>query len=344
MPKKIYNFLFGIILFSISFCSYSQIQAVGDTMLGTDLIIANNLLNPVQEILAQEGYINIINLEGVITNNSYSKKCVSGPYCYVFQMPEEISNILTNNNIHIANLANNHSMDLGHLGQSDTAKSLLKSGISPIGMLQDYTEKIILLSGKEYVFIGMSPHKNTFSVFDKDKIDVLIKSHKEAGRIVVITAHIGAEGENAYKVLDKEEFFLGASRGNPVKIARGLIDSGADLFIGHGPHVMRPMELYKDRLIIYSLGNFLTYGTFNLNGKSALGGLIRIDMEDDGKFKEGSFFGFQQTKSKNNRAWTKGVALEKSTLAKDFLKKLTDDHQPDKFKWKDDGKFYSISN
>lgn len=342
MHKKIYSLIVSLFLFSSPL--HAQIQAVGDTMLGTNSVIANLLLNPVQDIFAQKGYINLINLEGVITSKSYNKKCTSGPYCYVFQMPDKIAEILAENNIHIANLANNHSMDLGSSGQSDTAQALVQNGVAPVGMTQTYTEKIVNLNDKQYVFIGMSPHKNTFSMFDTDKLDALIKSHKEAGRIVVVTAHMGAEGENAYKVQDKEEIFLGANRGNPIKIARHLIDSGADLFIGHGPHVMRPIEIYKDRLIVYSLGNFLTYGTFNLNGNSGLGGLIRVYMDDDGKFKEGKFFGFQQTKSTNNKGWLKGVALEKSLQAQNFLKKLTENHQAGKFKWDEDGKFYLVKS
>lgn len=339
MHIKKYLFILGLFLSSFS---HAQIQAVGDTMLGSNPVIANLLLNPVQDILAQKGYINLINLEGVITDKSYNKKCTSGPYCYVFQMPEKIAEILAGNNIHVANLANNHSMDLGLSGQSDTAQVLLKNGISPVGLTQHYTQKIVPLNEKEYVFIGVSPHKNTFPIFDNDSLTALIKEHKEANRIVVVTAHLGAEGENAYKVQDKEEIFLGANRGNPIKIARGLIDSGADLFIGHGPHVMRPVEIYKDRLIVYSLGNFLTYGAFNLNGNSGLGGLIRVYLEDDGRFKEGKFFGFQQTKSKDNKNWLKGIALEKSNKAQEFLKRLTDNHQYGKFKWEEDGKFYLV--
>ena len=342
MNKKILIFLLTFNLLSSNL--HAQIQAVGDTMLGTNPTIANFLLNPVQDIFSQKGYINLINLEGVITSNSYIKKCTSGPHCYVFQMPDKIAEILAGNNIHIANLANNHSMDLGSSGQLDTAKILLKHGVAPIGMLQKYTEKIVKLNEKEYVFIGISPHKNTFSIFDKEGLNTLIESHKQAKRLVVVTAHMGAEGENAYKVQDKEEIFLGSNRGNPIRIARNLIDSGADLFIGHGPHVMRPIEVYKDRLIVYSLGNFLTYGAFNLNGNSGLGGLIRIYMEDDGKFKEGKFFGFQQTKSTNNKIWLKGIALEKSMKAQNFIQKLTDIHQAGKFKWDEDGKFYLVKN
>lgn len=334
MHKIILNLLF---LFFYS-NSHAQIQAFGDTMLGTNISIANNLLAPVQELLNKKGSINLINLEGVITDKSYSKKCLSGLYCYVFQMPDKIAQILANNNIHIANLANNHSMDLGHLGQKDTVQNLLKNGIFPIGLMQEYSEKIVSIYNKEHVFIGLSPHKNTYSIFDTQLLDKVIKQHKEKNRIVVITAHIGAEGENAYKVFDKEEYFLGANRGNPVKIAHALIDSGADLFLGHGPHVMRPIELYKDRLIVYSLGNFLTYGTFNLKGKSGLGGMIRVYLQDDGKFKEGQFFGYQQTKDINNKNWQQGIALQRSKESESFLKKISELHQEEKLKWNDEGK------
>ena len=59
---------------------------------------------------------------------------------------------------------------------------------------------------------------------------------------------------------------MGEDRGNIYEFSRFMIDNGADIVFGHGPHVLRAVDLYKDRFIAYSLGNFATYKRFNLSG------------------------------------------------------------------------------
>ena len=80
------------------------------------------------------------------------------------------------------------------------------------------------------------------------------------------------------------EIFLGENRGNLPAFAHTVIDAGADLVLGHGPHVMRGMEIYKDRLIAYSLGNFATYGWFRLAGETELTMVLEVKIDADGKF------------------------------------------------------------
>lgn len=253
-------------------------------------------------------------------------------------MPKVTAEILKNYHINIANLANNHSMDLGISGIKDTINNLTKIGISPIG-LSDFSEKIIQMDNKEFVFIGASPHKNTLSIFDNIHLQSMIYQHKKLGRIVIITAHLGREGENAYTVKNEDEFFLGFNRGNSVKIAHQMIDYGADAFIAHGPHVMRPLEIYKNRLIAYSLGNFLTYGSFNLKGRSAFGGIIQVNFKNDGEFDKGTFFATEQTKDSYPQLWQKGIALQASKKSLSFLKDITENHQKNTFIWDDNGNF-----
>ncbi|KKK93514.1 hypothetical protein LCGC14_2692140, partial [marine sediment metagenome] len=62
----------------------------------------------------------------------------------------------------------------------------------------------------------------------------------------------------------ESEIYLGYDRGNIYEFAHMVVDAGADVVFGHGPHVTRAAEIYKDRFIIYSLGNFCTYRRFNL--------------------------------------------------------------------------------
>jgi hypothetical protein len=92
----------------------------------------------------------------------------------------------------------------------------------------------------------------------------------------------------------KTEIFLGENRGNPYEFARMAIDAGADVVLGHGPHVIRAIDVYKGRFIAYSLGNFATYGRFNLSGSNGIAPIIEIDVDNNGKFLRGKIHAYKQ--------------------------------------------------
>ena len=73
-----------------------------------------------------------------------------------------------------------------------------------------------------------------------------------------------------------------------------VIDSGADLVFGHGPHVLRAVDIYKRRFIAYSLGNFATYARFNLSGKRGLAPLIEVNINKKGEFLSGKIISAKQ--------------------------------------------------
>jgi len=83
------------------------------------------------------------------------------------------------------------------------------------------------------------------------------------------------------RVADKEEEFMGERRGNAVRFARAVVDAGADLVLGHGPHVPRAIEVYRGKLIAYSLGNFAVYSMFNLKGASGLGYALQAELDPE---------------------------------------------------------------
>ena len=85
--------------------------------------------------------------------------------------------------------------------------------------------------------------------------------------LLIVTFHGGSEGAKAMRTGEAAES-LGRSTGRSSPMGPAVIDAGADAVIGHGPHVLRGMEFYRGRLIAYSLGNFLTYRGFNLEGQS----------------------------------------------------------------------------
>jgi len=94
--------------------------------------------------------------------------------------------------------------------------------------------------------------------------------------------HVGAEGTQALHVRNKTEIFLGENRGNALKFARTAIDAGADLVLGHGPHVPRAMEVYKGKLIAYSLGNFLGYRTLSTEAETGYSMILEVKVNLQG--------------------------------------------------------------
>jgi len=84
-----------------------------------------------------------------------------------------------------------------------------------------------------------------------------------------------------------EEEYYGEPRGDVARFSRSVVDAGADLVLGHGPHVVRGMELYKDRLIAYSLGNFATYYGISVTGAKGIAPILLTTIDASGRFVEG---------------------------------------------------------
>ena len=105
--------------------------------------------------------------------------------------------------------------------------------------------------------------------------------------VVIISFHGGGEGKDHQHVVRGDEEYLGANRGNVYRFSHDVVDAGADVVFGHGPHVTRAMELYGDRLICYSLGNFATYRRFNLRGPNGIAPIVKVYVDLEGKFISG---------------------------------------------------------
>jgi hypothetical protein len=95
--------------------------------------------------------------------------------------------------------------------------------------------------------------------------------------LLVVTFHGGSEGVRALNVPETAESLGREPRGDLRRWARAIIDAGADAVVGHGPHVLRGIEFYRGRPIVYSLGNFLTYRGFNLEGPLGVTGVLQLD-------------------------------------------------------------------
>ena len=106
--------------------------------------------------------------------------------------------------------------------------------------------------------------------------------------LVVVQVHMGAEGADRAHVKPGTETYYGENRGDPIAFTHAVIDAGADLVIGHGPHVLRAMEFYQGRLIAYSLGNFVGYRSLVIDGVVGVGAVLKVTLRADGTYVDGA--------------------------------------------------------
>jgi hypothetical protein len=263
------------------------ISAVGDIVMGSipDLPPAGGrrFFAGVETDLAADVVLG--NLEGTLTTASGSKCGPTSTNCFAFRTPPAYARNLKNAGFSILNLANNHAYDFGRRGLDDTVAALGRHGLAytgPPGVVA--TQKI---GDIRVAVLGFSTYPWSASMNDPAGVRRAVAAADKAADVVVVTAHAGAEGADRQHVGRVTETFLGENRGNPMRFARVAIDAGADLVVGHGPHVLRGMEWYKGRLIAYSLGNFAGYGVFSLGGPLSVSAILRVTLAGDGRFETG---------------------------------------------------------
>lgn len=301
-----------------------KIIGVGDIMLGTNFPNSSylppndgkDLLLPVKNIISK-GDVSFGNLEGVLLSTGGTvKKCSNPKVCYAFRMPDHYVNYLTEVGFNLLSIANNHSRDFGSVGTANTMRVLKEVGIPHAG-LKDCPFTTFKKNGTTYGFAAFSPNTGTIKINDYTNARKIISHLDTVCDIVIVSFHGGAEGSTKNHITLKKEMFLGEDRGNPYEFARVSIDAGADVVFGHGPHVTRAIDIYKDRFISYSLGNFATYGRFNLSGLNGISPIIELDLDLNGKFIKGKIHSINQTGrggpviDNNNRALKEIIELTK---------------------------------
>ena len=264
------------------------LSAVGDTAMGVTPTLPpdpESYLDPISGQLV--GDVVFGNLEGTLTDVSEDVKCGGAEpgTCYAFRAPPEYAEYLADAGFTVMNLANNHSYDFGEAGQEQTIEALRGAGIEPTGLPAEAT--FVTVGGHKIAFLGFAPYDYTNSLTDLETARALIREARESADIVVVAIHAGAEGSDALHVTGEEEIYLGEDRGNPEEFAQMAVEAGADLVLGSGPHVLRGMEVYRDRLIAYSLGNFSGYHNFTLEGVLGESAVLHVTMASDGSFRAG---------------------------------------------------------
>ncbi len=269
-----------------------SIATVGDLMLGTDYP-ENHLpdddgvsfLAHVTPILAGAD-ITFGNLEGVLLDGGEpGKKCSNPNACYLFRSPSRYVKHFVNAGFDVLSLANNHARDFGEEGRLASMETLTAAGIRHSGLEGDFAS--LSVNELDVVLLAFAVTKNSNMMLDYDFAAEVVADHAERHDIVIVSFHGGAEGRNVTRLPFAEEEYFGEPRGDVVKFSRMMVDAGADLILGHGPHVVRAIERYKNRLIAYSLGNFATYYGISVEGIKGLGPILVVTIDGEGNFVEG---------------------------------------------------------
>jgi len=288
-------------LFLFCSSSYSQNDIVsvigtGDIMLGSNypsdaklpILDGKELLRDVKDIL-KDADVTFGNLEGCFLNKGGNvKACKSG--CYFFRMPDRYVNYLVDAGYDVMSIANNHMGDFGAPGRENTVKVLKEAGLNYAGLKDVCETSRFEINGVKYGFCAFAPNSGTVRITDLAYAKKLVAELNEDCDIVIVSFHGGAEGKAHNRVTKKTETFYGENRGNVYEFAHAVIDAGADIVFGHGPHVPRAAELYKDRFIIYSLGNFCTAGDFSITGISGYAPMVKVYTDKEGRFVKGQIF------------------------------------------------------
>lgn len=258
MLNRILFILIFLIFHNFSYAEDVTFSAVGDILL--DRGIRNGIkkhgmqypLGKVAEFIKSRD-LAFCNLECPI-----SKRGKPLAKMYAFRADYSFIEILKSSGFNTFSLANNHSLDYGREALKDTKAILDENGFVSLGVGENQKDAIkpVIVKKKDTVFAffshvllpleGIVYSENLFGP-SQAKIKEICREIKEARKnadIIIVSFHWGTE----YKSLPSKE---------QIEYAHKVIESGADIVIGHHPHVIQSIEKYKDSIIIYSMGNFL---------------------------------------------------------------------------------------
>ena len=237
------------------------VSSMGDCTLGTDVNFdystslnayydaqgPDYFFQNVRSVLAADD-LSIVNMEGTLTTSDQRQD-----KRFAFKAPPEYAAILSGSSVEAANMANNHSRDYGDSSYTDTIAALENAGIPTFGFER---AKLLKIKGVKVGVTGV--YELADHLEKQQQVKENIAALKEAGaKLIIINFHWGNEREYTPTDIQKT-------------LAHLAIDEGADLVIGHHPHVLQGIERYKDKYIAYSLGNFCFGGNSNPEDKDSL--------------------------------------------------------------------------
>lgn len=328
-----------------------QVALTGDINLGTSTLPGGippdggrALLPPVRDALT--GDLVIGNFEGTLADTGTTDKCPepdttrkgrNAPRkprtCYVFLTPLNLGARLADAGFTHMNLANNHANDYGIDGRRSTERELERLGLQTYGPVGEIAVDTVRRGDSLTVIglIGFATYGHSYNLLNIEESARLVDSLRGEVDLVLITFHGGAEGSKALHTPDSAEFLGREPRGNLRRWARAVIDAGASAVVGHGPHVLRGIEFYRGRPIAYSLGNFLTYRGFNLQGPNGITAILQLEFTGSGELTSARVVPLRQPPREGPEPDPLGAAI-------DLMRRLSrEDFGPTAARFEDDG-------
>lgn len=307
-------------------CDTLTVALTGDIMMGTtypDTVLPSDdgrrLFRDVAGILRRAD-IAVGNLEGTLCDSSEMTKKVS-EYTYAFRTPVRFAPRLKEAGYDFLSMANNHSFDFGMEGVLSTEEALEGQGIAYSGIIGRRRYAVVERGGVKYGICAFGHNSHTLRHQNLGVVKAVLDSLQAKADIIIVSFHGGAEGVAMSHLPYGKEKFLNEDRGSLRQFARFCIDNGADIVYGHGPHVVRCIEVYKGRFIAYSLGNFCTPYGINITGISGYAPVIEAKMNRSGRFVGGRIHSFIQKRGLGPRKDTTEVVVRQ-------IKRLTDEDMP----------------
>lgn len=278
-----------------------SISVVGDMMVGSSypssiylpLPEEGNILQHAMPLLRQTD-LRIGNLESAVSDSATVYKQCGLTQCFAFCTPLKYAKWYKEAGFEYLNLSNNHSYDFGYTGVQHTLEFLRSNNIRTSGITQHPFDTLTVRNAR-LGFVSFAPHSNCLNMNNDSLVQAYIAQVRNLCDVLIVFFHGGAEGTTRTHTPKKREIFLGQDRGDVMHFAHLCVDAGADMVLGSGPHVARGMEVYKEKLIAYSLGNFATYHLFNLKHPYNIAPLLQVKITDKGALVDQKIFSFIQT-------------------------------------------------
>ena len=295
--------LFVILLFGswgVPGAAQVRIAAVGDVMLGNQLVGAQHMapgfLTAARPYL-QDSDIVFANLEGPIGGDTASQKTCRTPYCHTFSQVATAAIELRSAGFNLVSVANNHAQDMGFTGITQTKEALRKAGIQYAGHADEAIASFSV-QDKSVTLIAFSANRGLPDYRNWAQAGELIRQARARSNHVLVSLHGGCEGPEQTEPPAGDEQCFGENRGQPLAFAKWAIDQGADVVLGHGPHVPRGTLSYRGRLILLSLGNFATARGISVEGLTGVAPLAKFTLNPDGTFSGLSIVSFRQIRDR----------------------------------------------
>lgn len=258
-----------------------------------------------------------LNLEGSFLDGSGKRRPVTNPNTYyIFRMPTRYVSNLVDAGFDWVGIANNHINDFGEPGRASTVSTIQKAGLAVVGLKNRCETAQFVRKGRKIAVTQFGHGDNNLDVNSPDELSRVVKLLRDSNDVVIVSFHGGAEGKDKTRVPFAPEVYVGEKRGDVAAFAHAAIDAGADVVFGHGPHVPRGVELYKDRIIFYSLGNFCTPFRISKTGACGYAPIAEVITDGAGRFLSGKIHSLIQ------RAGA-GPVFDKANSASMLMRRMT---------------------